>query len=132
MFSKLDDALRLNTLALSLRGTRSQVLASNIANADTPHFLARDFDFPRVMQDTLAGRQPGVELSRSAAAHLPSRRSEPNIDLKFSVPTQASIDGNSVELDVERAKFSDNAVRYEAGLTFLSGQLKSLLAAVQG
>ena len=156
MIGKLDQALQFNETVLRLRGQRQQVIASNIANADTPNFKARDIDFGKALQQALGTsmvNQAGSvattsstvsaatatatlpALATTAANHLQgSGRSSGGLDtpLLYRTPTQASIDGNTVEMDAERNQFADNAIRYEAGLTFISAQIKSLLAAVQG
>lgn len=131
--NKIDQSLSFQEQALKLRGYRQQVLASNIANADTPHYKARDLDFASVLQATLAGRQQGgLDLRLTNPRHLPGRSSEPAFPLLYRQPVQASADGNTVEMDVEREQFAENAFHYEAGMTFLGGRLKTLLAAIQG
>ncbi|MBC7414591.1 MAG: flagellar basal body rod protein FlgB [Herminiimonas sp.] len=140
MIGKLDQAMQFNEAALSLRGQRQQVLASNIANADTPNYKARDIDFTKALQGAMSrgSGATAAALATTAGAHLSaSGASSPGSSgasgpLLYRTPTQASIDGNTVEMDTERNQFTDNAIRYEASLTFLSGQIKGLLAAIQG
>jgi len=134
MANALDAALQFHTEALSLRALRQQVLASNIANADTPGFKARDIDFTKSLQDAVSGRVSANELTRTVNTHLASPQSAaPGAGpLLYRQVLQPSLDGNSVDMDVERAQFAENAVRYEANLMFLNSQLKSLLAAIQG
>ena len=120
--------------ALDVRARRTELIANNLANADTPGYQARDIDFRKSLQEASAGRQPTVELARTARGHIaPSAASgaEAGTPLYRTV-VQASLDGNTVDMDVERAQFAENAIRYEANLTFLNGQLKTLLAAIQG
>ena len=149
MIGKLDQALRFQETVLSLRAQRQQQLASNIANADTPNYKARDVDFNKALQVALArdGHQGGGALpvggaSPSAAAgmmktseaHL-SPTGKPNIgglEPQYRTTIQGSVDGNTVDMDVERNQFADNALRYEASVTFVSHQIKNLLAAIQG
>ena len=135
MIGKLDDYLRFQETALSLRAQRQQLLASNIANADTPNYKARDIDFSSALQSALAsaGQAPS-ELDKTSAAHLnaPDTTSSGAAPLLYRSVQQGSVDGNTVDMDTERNQFADNAIRYEASLTMISGQIKSLLAAIQG
>jgi flagellar basal-body rod protein FlgB len=113
----LDELMRFQTTALALRGERQTLLAANVANADTPNYKAVDFDFAKALQGALAA--------------APGRASAPPA-LLYRVPAQAALDGNSVDLDGERAQFADNSVRYEAALKVLNAQIKTMLAAMQG
>lgn len=131
MVSKLDQLFSFQQQALSLRAHRQQVLASNIANADTPNYLARDFDFSAALRQAVSGRgQDSVALTRTSPQHLPGNGESP-VRLAYRQPLQASADGNTVEMDVERAQLAENSLFYEAGTTFLTHQVKSMLAAVQ-
>ena len=138
MIGKLDQAMQFNEAVLTLRSQRQQILSSNIANADTPNYKARDIDFGRALQGAM-GRSAAAAapaLATTAGAHLPARGASAtgglDAALLYRKPLQPSIDGNTVEMDTERNQFADNAIRYEASLTFLSGQIKGLLAAIQG
>jgi flagellar basal-body rod protein FlgB len=119
--------------ALSLQAQRAKVLASNIANADTPNYQAKDFDFSQALsQATQASQNPG-EPARTHPAHLSTAgASAPLPALQYRQPLQAAVDGNSVDLDTERAAFAENSVRYEASLRFLNGQIKTMLSAING
>lgn len=134
MIGMLDQSMQLNGAALRLRAERQQVLAANIANADTPGFKAADFDFGRALKDAARGSaaQSGVRLTASVPGHIGGASSSTSALLAYRTPAQGSIDGNSVEMDAERARFADNAVRYEASLRFLNGQVKTILSAIQG
>jgi flagellar basal-body rod protein FlgB len=134
MIGKLDDALRFHETVLSLRAQRQQLLASNIANADTPNYKARDIDFNQALQGALSrsAQAPG-ELAKTASAHLSaSTGSIGGAPLLYRTPQQGNVDGNTVDMDVERNQFADNGLRYEAGITLISAQIKNLLAAIQG
>ncbi|SCK60344.1 flagellar basal-body rod protein FlgB [Variovorax sp. HW608] len=134
MIDKLDAALRFNREALNLRAERQEVLAANIAHADTPNYKARDFDFSsRLSQAVEQGRQAqSFAMTTTSSRHLAGEtQSMPDQDLLYRVPTQSSIDGNTVDMDVERINFADNALRYESNLTVLSAKIKTMLAAVQ-
>ena len=134
MANSLDAALQFHAEALGLRALRQQVLASNIANADTPGYKARDIDFNKSLQDAVSGRTSAGELTRTVNTHLasPQAAAPGGGPLLYRQVVQPSLDGNTVDMDVERAQFAENAVRYEANLMFLNSQLKSLLAAIQG
>ena len=133
MVSKLDNAFSFQQQALSLRANRQQVLASNIANADTPNYKARDFDFSAALKDAMAGRSGGnLALSSTSGRHLQGSGDSGPARLMYRKETQSSVDGNTVDMDVERAQFAENAIQYEAGITFISGRIKTLLSAIQG
>lgn len=132
VFSQVNNALDFQQLALGLRAQRQQVLAGNIANADTPNYKARDFDFSTALKDAVAGRSGDpLPLATTASGHLAGSLESSSARLLYRTPTQASADGNTVDMDVERAQFSENAVQYEAGLTFITHQFKMMIAAVQ-
>lgn len=133
MIGKLDETLQFNASALKLRADRQQLIAANIANADTPGFKAVDFDFRKALDAATKGGPAGApHLAASSAGHIAGKSTSTSAVLAFRTPSQASIDGNSVEMDAERAQFADNAVRYEAALKFLNGQIKTILSAIQG
>lgn len=132
MTSKLDNALFFQSQALNLRAQRQQILAANIANADTPHYQARDLDFHSALEQALAGRGAnGLALATTSPRHLDGQLAMRSGALMYRAPTQASVDGNTVDMDVERSQFADNAIQYEASINFLSGQLRGLLDALQ-
>lgn len=134
MIDKLDAALRFNQEALSLRARRQEILAANIANGDTPNYKARDIDFSSELRRAVdQGRGANsVMLATTSARHVHAGSTiATNPDLLFRVPSQSSLDGNTVEMDAERVNFADNAVRYEAGLTVIGSKIKALLAALQ-
>ena len=141
MLGKLDQYMQFNEAALSLRSKRQEVIASNIANADTPNYKARDIDFASALNSAMgttstgtAGSAAALALSTSAAAHLKDGAGATLPDgtpLQYRTPAQGSVDGNTVDMDVERNAFTDNALRYEAGITMINGQIKNMLAAIQ-
>lgn len=134
MVSKLDDSLHFQQVALSLRAARQELLASNIANADTPNYKARDIDFASALQTALAGTSVAVPMTKTSPAHLEgnSGASIMGAPVMYRKPAQPSADGNTVDMDVERAQFADNALRYEASVRFVSEEMKMMLAAIQG
>jgi len=133
MIEKLDDMFQFHQNALNLRSFRQQVLASNIANADTPGYKARDIDFAAALQDVAAGREASLSLRTSNARHIgaDANGSAP-AKLLYRAPIQPSIDGNTVDMNMERNRFAENAVHIDANLTFLNAKIKTLLAALQG
>jgi flagellar basal-body rod protein FlgB len=138
MIGKLDETLRFHQTALSMRAQRQELLASNIANADTPNYKARDVDFTAALQNALARPSASTAtpgLAKTAAAHLSGTSVTSAIGglpLMYRTAPQGSVDGNTVDMDIERNQFTDNALRYEAGLTLINSQIKGLLTAIQG
>lgn len=133
MVSKLDQTINFNRQALGLRAYRQQVLAANIANSDTPNFKARDIDFNSALQNALAGKgQSDLGMSTTSPRHISGISSAGPASLMYRTVNQPSADGNTVDMDIERAKFAENAVQYEASLQFIGGQFKTMLSAIQG
>ena len=132
MLGKLDEVLGFHENSLRLRIQRQQLLASNIANADTPNYKARDIDFAKVLQDSLKAGAGAAALAQTNPGHLgvTGARQQPQAQLRAA--SQNSMDGNTVDLDVERAAFAENALHYEAGVTLLNAQIKGLMAVLQG
>lgn len=122
----------LHEQALKFRAQRNEVLTSNIANADTPNYKARDFDFSAALKDAQGG---SLRLTGTNSMHLGTSHSSAaplGQELKYRVPTQPTLDGNTVETDVEQAAFAENALQYRASLEFLSGKIRSLRFAIKG
>ncbi|HFD86624.1 MAG TPA: flagellar basal body rod protein FlgB [Gammaproteobacteria bacterium] len=129
--SNLDKLFGIHPQALVLRSQRTSLLAANIANADTPNFKARDIDFKEAMANQI--QPPKFQVMRSNANHLamPSNITT-TAALKYRNPQQASLDGNTVESQVEQSQFANNAIRYQASLTFLNGKTNGMLKALRG
>ena len=175
MSNPFTSMIEFHSKALALRAERQKVLASNIANADTPGFQARDFDFAAALRQATAttatasralpattssaalpagaawrtagggqvvstlapGVQHTVQLARSKPGHigtggLGGNAVEYGTRLQYATPKQASLDGNSVDLDRERASFADNSLRYEATLRFINGRVRTMVTAIRG
>jgi len=116
--------------ALKLRAMRNQVLSSNIANADTPNYKARDIDFRSALNEA---RGEGISLTRTSELHLGSAPAERlDASVRYRIPVQPTLDGNTVETDVEQAQFAENAVQYRATLSFLNGHIQTLKFAIRG
>jgi flagellar basal-body rod protein FlgB len=117
--------------ALLLHGQRLGVLANNLANADTPGYKARDIDFSAVLSQSQGETEMPLQVTN--AAHITFDNSElPPGDLKYRNPYQASLDGNTVEMPVEQAAFSEDNVRYQASLNFINSQISELQLAIAG
>jgi flagellar basal-body rod protein FlgB len=117
--------------ALLLHGQRLGVLAANLANVDTPNYKARDIDFAAVL-GTL-GEQSSLPLQITQAAHISVGGADSGgADLKYRNPYQASLDGNTVEMPVEQASFSESNVRYQASLMFINRRIADLQLAIAG
>lgn len=119
--------------ALQVYSKRTEVLANNLANSDTPGFKARDVDFRSVLA---AAGAPGssLPLATTSSAHLTTSAtgSAQSPDLKYRVPLAPALDGNTVDVQLEQGAFAENAVRYQATLTFLSERFKGLMTAITG
>lgn len=116
--------------ALRFRSHRNEVLSSNIANADTPNYKARDLDFSNALK---SARGQSIGLTKTSDMHRDVVGSTSHGgELKYRIPTQSSLDGNTVETDVEQAKFAENALQYRASLSFLDGRIRSLKFAIKG
>jgi len=119
--------------ALTLQKQRMDLLASNLANTDTPGYLARDIDFSRVLSNQIGDGDPATQLDATNSRHLSTANtplSETRPD--WRVPLQPSRDGNTVDAQIEQAAFADAAMHYQASLSFLDGRLKSLMTAITG
>lgn len=118
--------------ALNLRTQRHQLLASNIANADTPNYKARDFNFERAMQNALAGRTAAgaIGLARTATGHLDGAGGASPAELQFRKETQSAVDGNTVDMDVERAQMAENALQYQILTQLIGDKFKGLRSAL--
>jgi flagellar basal-body rod protein FlgB len=131
MIDKLDSTFRFYQDSANLRAQRQQLIASNIANADTPQYKARDVDFKAALQGAVSGGN-AVTLATSAPNHIaPMASTTGGAPLLYRGAVQGSVDGNTVDMDIERSQFADNAIHYEANLTFISTEVRMMLAAIQ-
>jgi flagellar basal-body rod protein FlgB len=121
MINRLTDALNFNAQALALRAERQQLLAGNIANADTPGFQARDFDFAAALRDAAQAQATG---KTGLAARTEAQ-------LRWALPAQTNLDRSTVDMDRERASFAENALKYDAALRFINGQVRTLQEAMR-
>lgn len=134
----LDPLFGLHADALAVQRRRMDVLAGNLANSDTPNFKARDVDFAATLQQALGSSTDGkgnlalAATSSGAALTTGSVVGESVPGLVWRVPTQNSVDGNTVDAQIEQARFADAALHYQASLNFVDGRVKSMLTAITG
>lgn len=127
-------ALGVHEQALYTRARRTEILGANMANTDTPGYKARDIDFREVLADTQGANGRELSTARTDSAHMAVGAGAGTADsaLKYRNPYQPSEDGNTVELHVEQANFADNAIRYQATLTFLGSKFSGIKTALTG
>ena len=125
-----DSALGIHPKALALRSQRAEVIASNIANAETPGYKARDIDFKSIMSNV--DSQFNGTLTRTNSKHISLNSVAGSSEVLYRVPNQSSLDGNTVDGLVEKSAFAENALRYQASITFLDGKFKGMMAALKG
>lgn len=132
MSGSIDHLFDSHTHALKLRSFRQQLLASNIANADTPHYKAVDIDFAAEMRRAIAGAAAAGILTTTHPRHLTGSGTNPfSAQILYRTDVQGNIDGNTVDMDRERAQFAENALRYEAILRVLNTEIQHLKAALR-
>jgi flagellar basal-body rod protein FlgB len=131
--TKLDDLLSFHKTAIDLRTQRQAVIASNIANADTPNYKARDMDFSNALRGAMQGRggQP-LALTTTASSHIAMSGMATVPTLQYRPEMQSSVDGNTVDMDSERSAMAENSLQYEASISFINGLLKSMQTAIAG
>ena len=139
MLNRLTDSLDFQAQALSLRSERQRLIASNIANADTPGYVARELNFAQALKEATGTATNAAVLKTSQAGHIgggadgtvaSNRSAEAN--LLYAAPSQTNLDRNTVDMDRERASFADNTVKYEATLRFISQSVRTTLSAITG
>ena len=125
-----DDVFGIHPRALLLRSQRAELIAGNLANADTPGYKARDFDFQQVLNQQ---SQDTVRLRATSQSHIQTDNAMiPPAQVLYRTPMQPSLDGNTVDSQQEHTAFSANAVEYQASLSFLNGKISSLRKALRG
>lgn len=132
MIDRLDSELSFSRNALNLRTYRQELIASNIANADTPYYKARDIDFKSALAGLTSAQTAGsLGLARTAATHMQgSGGNAYGADVKYRSEYQSAVDGNTVDVDIERSAFAENAVHVEALLSFVRTKLSDLKSAL--
>lgn len=132
MSSITDRALGIHPQALAVAAKRVELLAANIANADTPNFKARDIDFRAALAQ--ASGQQGMALATTRQGHISADPGQPGgpAEMMYRVPNHAALDGNTVDSQLEHAAFAENAVRYQASLDFINSRISGLRKALKG
>lgn len=139
MLNRISNTLDFQAQALTLRAERQRLIASNIANADTPGYVARDMNFAQTLREatgaaqvatTLVATQPGHFGAQAGAANSSAAAVADN--LVYATPSQTNLDRNTVDMDRERASFADNTVKYEAALRFINSKVRTQLSAITG
>jgi len=128
----LDKAMGIHEQALYVRARRNGIIASNLANADTPNYKARDIDFREALKHAAGMDNEGTMRTTHNGHIQPSGKGAADAEALYRHPHQASIDGNTVDAQMEKARFTENAVQYQTTLNFLSGRFKNLTEALKG
>ena len=142
MLNQLTNALDFQAQALNLRSERQRLIASNIANADTPGYVAREINFAQALRDATGAGQVTTTLTATQPGHIGPDGSSGGANngalngatfstLQYAAPSQTNLDRNSVDMDRERASFADNSVKYEATLRFINTHVKFMLDAMK-
>ena len=128
----LNDSLGVHEYALNLRARRAELLASNLANADTPNYKAQDIDFKAMLQQYQAGQKNASSINTTHTRHIASDAQGIGGEPMYRQPLQGSIDGNTVNSQMEKAEYLQNAMSYQATLTFINGKISTLRKAIRG
>jgi flagellar basal-body rod protein FlgB len=128
--SLLDNAFGISAQALAFRSQRSSMLAANIANAETPQYFARDYDFKDVLARAVEGFD--TKLATSDDRHIGVGNGNDFGVAQYRIPTKSAGNGNTVEEEIEQAAFSENALQYQTSLQFLNGSIRTLKLAING
>jgi flagellar basal-body rod protein FlgB len=132
MLNRLTDTLNFQTQALTLRAERQRQLASNIANADTPGYQARDIDFAKALREATGEIATAGAMQTTQRGHIaPLAGARGESGKEYALQSQTSLDSNGVDMDRERASFADNSVKYEATLRFINGAVRTQLDAMK-
>jgi flagellar basal-body rod protein FlgB len=131
--NRLTSTLDFQAQALTLRAERQRVIASNIANADTPGYQAKDLDFSTALRAATNQLPGAAQMATTRAGHmaLPGGATATEAALRYATPSQTNLDSNSVDMDRERASFAENSVKYEATLRFINGHVREMLDAMK-
>ncbi len=131
MIPRLTDSLAFHSQALVLRSERQRLIAGNIANADTPGFKARDFDFAATLRQAQGGAATHDSLGDGIARDVMAGGGKAAAVLRYVQPTQTNLDSNTVDMDRERGAFMDNALKYDATLRFINASVRTTLDAMK-
>ena len=129
----INELFGIHAQALTLRSQRAKLLAANLANADTPNYKAKDLDFETAFKSAQGAQTGSVRLAKSQAAHMTNDIGGVSVDaIRYRVPSQASLDGNTVDSDFEKSAFTENAIRYQISLSILSKKISGLVRTLRG
>ena len=131
MAINLDKLFGIHQQAVSLRSQRAGLLAANLANADTPNYKAKDLDFKAELKK-IQSNNKSTGIRTTHPNNIGGIDSSLNTDLIYRKPSQPSLDGNTVETHIEHAAFMDNALKYQASIRFLSGNIQGMMTALKG
>ncbi|CAM3697699.1 flagellar basal body rod protein FlgB [Roseateles saccharophilus] len=133
MINRLTDGMNFDAQALVLRAERQRLIASNIANADTPGYVARDLDFAEALRDATSGIA-SAGAAQAKAGDLSAQATAARVErhLVYAMPSQTNLDRNTVDMDRERAAFAENTIKYQSTLQFISGHAKMMLEIIKG
>ena len=133
--NRMTNSLDFQAQALTLRAERQRIIAGNIANADTPGYVARDMDFAAALREATGTQAAGTTMAGATATapnHIPiGTGSTSELGLKYAAPSQTSLDSNTVDMDRERASFVDNSVKYDATLRFINTDVRTMIDAMK-
>ncbi len=137
MTNLIDKSLGIFPKSLELRSRKAEILSNNLANGDTPGFMARDLDFKSVLAGMTGANGKavgnGLPMAATSGQHLSlAPGAEMDADLMYRVPSQPSVDGNTVDVNRERSEFFHNTTQYQASITFINSRLKGLMTAIKG
>ena len=127
----LDKAMGVHEQALYVRARRVGIIASNLANADTPNYKARDIDFRQAMKQAKGGRSDAMTVTHKGHIQAGGKGLS-GAELMYRTPHQPSLDGNTVDAQMEKARYTENAVQYQTSLQFLTSRFKGLTKAIKG
>lgn len=129
MLSALNDIFGIHEQALLIREKRAQMIAHNLANVDTPNYKARDLDFKKAISSY---NNAPSQLQNTQENHIENNRLDFFDAVSYRLPFQTSLDGNTVDKNLEVTTFARNAQEYQASLSFLNGKLKTIMSALKG
>ena len=132
MTISFDQALGIHQQALKLRGQRAEVLANNLANIDTPNYKARDLDFKGILRGEVDLAEGHTSMRVTNSQHMQGQSLTPDTNLLYRIPQQPSIDGNTVEEQVEHSAYMENSLAFQASFNFLNSKFKKLITALKG
>jgi len=131
----IDNLFGIHQQSILIRSKRAEILAGNLANADTPNYKARDIDFKAALSQSM-NASSATRMTLTNPKHISNRDTLTSggvgMELQYRTPFQPSIDGNTVDAQREKAQFATNSMQYQARLQFLTGRIKSIMSAIRG